>query len=769
MGIGDVMRAAALAARLDVAVKAAAGEATPRAVFGGRAVEAARRLAEMVDRAGGADPLALRSLTRFHLARHQALPVAEGSGDLAAAARFAMMLIRADPSALPAPFALCRDAGEVSALLTAERAMPLLRENGSQSDPAMLDDAVRLLETSSSALAEGHPLRGMVLSRLSAALLARFLGSRLAADVDRAVVIGRAAVAGSDSDIEKARAAFNLGQALLARYTERTVVVDLEEALTTLESSVALTSPGDPELERRTARLQAARETRQRFEELLDDGVAISRAALDFWAEDESRRVENLENLGLFAFTRFERSGSSEDLDEAVTALRDAVAATDPSDEGLARRGLYLGDALLARSRLSGTAGELDEAVRVTRDALEHAAEGSADRAACAAALGGQLRIRAQRDSSIADLDEAIGLCREAVRHGPVKHRLLGRINLVGALGTRFEWLGALADLHEAIDIAEAAVAEADAGQRAVCLSNLSVLRRRLYEQSDDPDDLDEAIETARAAVAAGFDSDPGRDRHLANVSALLAMRGLLDSARPGDLDEAISAAESALALTPDGHWDRPRWTSNLALVLRNRAERARSVSGASEAVAVGRAALDALPPAHTDRSAVLSNLASCLQLRAQLTGDDADLHAALDLLTEGGALTTAPVGTRLQSLRGAAEMAMGPAPEAAVRFYETAVGLLPLAASRAIERRSQERRLQSVAGLAGDAAAGALAIGDVTKAVELLDHGRNVIWNQILDTHDDLAELRARHPGLARELASVARELADPADGEPE
>jgi hypothetical protein len=110
----------------------------------------------------------------------------------------------------------------------------------------------------------------------------------------------------------------------------------------------------------------------------------------------------------------------------------------------------------------------------------------------------------------------------------------------------------------------------------------------------------------------------------------------------------------------------------------------------------------------------------------------------------------------------GYAAASLDQADGTAADLYEAAVGLLHLVASPAIERRSQEQRLESVMDVAGDAAACALSTGRAVRAVELLEPGRNLIWNQTLNTRADFADLRAHHPELAARLITVALGLND-------
>jgi hypothetical protein len=94
------------------------------------------------------------------------------------------------------------------------------------------------------------------------------------------------------------------------------------------------------------------------------------------------------------------------------------------------------------------------------------------------------------------------------------------------------------------------------------------------------------------------------------------------------------------------------------------------------------------------------------------------------------------------------------------VTGYESAVAQLPLLAWRGIRRDDQEHLLARWGGLAGDAAAAAVRAGHRGRAAELLEHGRGILWAQLLDARTDLARLAAAAPGLAARMDGVRAEL---------
>ena len=91
---------------------------------------------------------------------------------------------------------------------------------------------------------------------------------------------------------------------------------------------------------------------------------------------------------------------------------------------------------------------------------------------------------------------------------------------------------------------------------------------------------------------------------------------------------------------------------------------------------------------------------------------------------------------------------------------YATAVGLLPELAWHGLDRDTREEQLADWAGLAADAAACMIAVGQPHQAVEMLEQGRSVLWTQALHLRSDLSLLREAAPHLALRLDEIRREL---------
>ncbi len=443
-------------------------------------------------------------------------------------------------------------------------------------------------------------------------------------------------------------------------------------------------------------------------------------------APDDPDRPAFLSNLCAALHLRAERTGTSNDLDKAVEAGRDAVRAAYVDDPGRPAFLSNLAVALRARYEREGTAADLDDAVNRLRDALATMRADHADRPACLSNLGMTLRTRFERTAAMTDLDAAVDHLREAMRSTPEGNPdRPGRLsNLANALATRFDRAGL-------------------------------------------PEDLDEAVEAGRDAVRTTSTDHPGRPVYLSNLGSALRNR----AERTGltaDLDEAVGHHREALRHTPVDHPDHSLNLFGLGSALRNRAERTGSPADLDEAVGHHREALRHTPVDHLDRVRLLQGLANTLLDRYDRTAESADLEAAIAARTEASHAEAAPPRVRASVALATAALLTPVDAGRAAEMAETAVRLMPLIASRQLEREDQQHLLGELVGQAGNAAALALEDSRGTgeeraiRALRLLETGRATLLSQALDTRGDLTELRNRHPRLAARYTEL-RDQLDP------
>lgn len=635
------------------------------------------------------------------------------------------------------------------------------------------------------------------------AAVARMIRSRDLAGLDRTAAALRAgAEQAPDGDARAQRLSW-LAYVLLERVRHTGAEEDLLAAVQAFDD--VLLEPADPaELSNLASALTEMYE-RTSERGLLDRIVSAYRRAYEQAVEDDPNRCAFASNLSNALRLRFAHSADNGDLEEMVTWSRRAVA----EGAGHPRSDAFMGNLSLAlrlRAEHTGDEDAINEAVSLARRALELEGDGPA-LAWRLSNLGGTLHERYDMSGAPADLAEAIDMHRRAVESGP---SVPGRqSNLALALRADFERTGDAAVLDQAIQASRDAVDAAPGDARL--LANLALALRVRFEHGGEPHDLEEALAHGQRTLDLASPEHFDRAGYLANQAGTLRLRFVLRGSRE-DLDTAAALCREALLLVPEGNPDRAMYLSNLGGIQQTLAEHTGAAADFDAAVETGRLAVAATAPGHPERAARLANLSNALRVlgehhgglgaldeavqagrqavdatredepdlagrllnlgnalarRHALTGAAADLDGALAARRAATELTAAPVAVRVGAAREWGDTAASAARwELALDGYAAGVRLLPLVAWRGLSRTGQEVRIAEWAGLASDAAACAIAAGRYEQAVELLELGRSVLWNRLLETRTHLSDLHQRYPELAARLDEARAELdAAPAD----
>jgi hypothetical protein len=173
----------------------------------------------------------------------------------------------------------------------------------------------------------------------------------------------------------------------------------------------------------------------------------------------------------------------------------------------------------------------------------------------------------------------------------------------------------------------------------------------------------------------------------------------------------------------------------------------------------------DALNVATAALRAALAVTGADQQLHASIAGDLAQTllyqqdgsAEALGLLTEAARHPAATAFTRFDATIAAAQLQT---PADAMAWWCRAVDLLPILAWRGSRYRDRETTAGRFADTARAAAACACVLARPAQAVSLLETGRAVLWNQLLEARADLQQLWVAKPAVAARMELVRAEL---------
>ncbi|KUL44644.1 hypothetical protein ADL28_39675 [Streptomyces violaceusniger] len=707
---------------------------------------------------------ALDTLVEFLLIRYTATPGSYGFAYLGNALHLMRWRAQVRPEGVPPQFYAELESTAEKAERAAAEGKRLLEEYTRSGDSAPLDEAIdhcRCAAGLSIATAAEDGLTQR-LSDLSVALGLRFRRTGSMPDLEEAIAARRQSVelCGPDHPARIRRLSI-LVELLLLWCRSGARPWDVDETVRLAREVVAATDCGDSYRALRLSRLAQALYYRfQDTEQLgdLDEAIEVGRRAAEALAPDD--RGAYLLSLGMWLQVRHDRTGIA-DLKGHLQLMRRRLA--DASREQRPQRLSQLGTALYHLYEYNGEVAHLQEAIEAEEQALALTAEGDDQRGDRLTNLSVSYRLRYERLRSVADLDAAIQLGTEALS-APLNDSALAAASLSTAFQLRYRHTLNQADLDRGVHLGRKAVDKSEDGsphRSAALTTYANALSWRLAESVGQRQevDVDEAVRLTREAVATLPVHDPDRGLHLMQYSSWLRYR-YTRWGDPRDLSEAVEVAEEAVAVTPNGHRYRQTLMHTLAIVLSTEVE---SPDGAERAVDLDRAVMVAREAVAVngleDTSIVTARitLGTVLKQRYRARDDATDLREAVHWWRQAAESTVGTLPDRMSACTawGEAAVELGDL-KLAVGAYTLAMELLPQLTWHGLSRPARERQMADWSGLASDAATCLVMVGQPERAIEILEQGRSVVWNQILHTRTDLSLLAERAPAQAQRLSRI-------------
>ncbi|KAJ6548435.1 CHAT domain-containing protein [Mycena capillaripes] len=415
-----------------------------------------------------------------------------------------------------------------------------------------------------------------------------------------------------------------------------------------------------------------------------------------------------------------------------------------------------LGENLMQRYRESGNLNDLETSMRHFQSALHLTSEGDPDRARRIQSLAKSLGERYHRLGDLKDLEAALQTNKQAVDLTPPGDPDRGgQLQSLGmSLMAQYQRLGDLKDLEAAMQAQQEAVDLTPSGHpdRAGQLQNLGISLRARYQRLGDLNDLEAAIHAQQEAVNVTPSGHPHRAGQLQNLRVSLRDR----YQRLGDLEDlevTLQAQQEVVNLTPSGHPDRAGQFQNLGLLLTDRYQRLGDLKDLEAALQ----AVDLIPSAHPDRAGHLQSLAVSFTDRFHKLGDPKDLEAVRTYYTDSFKLPcSAPEKSWEHALRWA-DVAQEFQSSDCVPAFQTVFNLLPeiLWIGNSVPVRQQALRRLNISGVTSNAVRTCIKLSQLHGAVEILEQGLAVIFQQMLQLKADVGGLPPNQAQIFSHLSS--------------
>jgi hypothetical protein len=693
----------------------------------------------------------------------------EAEGDVAALTEAVAVLRRAaedgrdpaDEAAGPHHHA-ARAAGAALTLVTALR--QLADEEG---DDAALAESEELAGALLAGAAAGSPEATAAVNALALTLWSRFDRTAKPDDLRRVVEVLDGGVSrAAPTDPLYVRSAANLGLALRDLHGLTGEAAQLRRSVDVLRDVRAAAGPGHPDAAAIEGNLALALQDLAELTggtALLREAADVLAGVVDSLAPDDPERPRQSSNLSSLYQDLYEETSDTSYLDLAVGCAQEALDRSAADHPGRPAFLTHLGLALRMRYESGGDPELLARALDAGAEAVALAGPGHPKAAVYRSDLGIALRLTYECWGDPAVLEDAITESRAALAAADEgdSRRAGYACNLALALWTRHELSGDLESVDEAVALSRTALAltPRDSHDHERYATNLGLFLWTSGARGE-PHRLDEAVGVLREVTRRTGPDHAEAVRYLSNLSNALLAR-YRRSGEPADLDEALAAAEAALSRTPARHFDHPRMLSGLGVLLRTRAADRAEPELLDRAVQLFRDAVAESPEGHADGALHRFNLGDALRERAA----GGDRAAARQAMAEASVRANAPVSLRIEAAWGAARLAREDGDdEWALERYAAAVELLPRLAPRHLDHRDREHRLVSFLGLASEAAACALRVGEPARAVHLLEWGRGILFDQMADPSTAPALLEGLAAPLARRFTALRDALDPPA-----
>jgi tetratricopeptide (TPR) repeat protein len=226
------------------------------------------------------------------------------------------------------------------------------------------------------------------------------------------------------------------------------------------------------------------------------------------------------------------------------------------------------------------------------------------------------------------------------------------------------------------------------------------------------------------------------------------------------DIDKAIECNARAVSLMPEGSPNLASWLSNLGYAHSCRFVRLLKSEDIEKAIECNAGAVSLTPEGHANLPILLNNLGQAHRMRHMHLPELQTLDSSLCCFRKSALCLAGDPRTRYKAACSWAEMARLRDLPDHLLAYQTAMDLVPHIVWLGSTIAQRYTDIQLIGDQALEAAAAAIAAQEYTLALEWLEQGRSIVWNQTLQLRTPLDDLSSVHPTLMENLKRVANEL---------
>lgn len=467
--------------------------------------------------------------------------------------------------------------------------------------------------------------------------------------------------------------------------------------------------------------------------------------------------------LGISLLSRFQHLNDPQDVDHAIMCQEQSLIGTHQHGE-YSKWMMNLGATLRDRFMHLGREEDINSSiVYLHRAAGLITTNQIALKSMCVNNLASALASRFDHYGKLVDLDECILIMKQTIPHGPGGYPEKGRSlsNLGFYLEVRFQRLGDLNDINQAIECQEQSVSMSriNGDFHPEWHNNLGNSLMARFTRLREPRDLDEAIRHMETVARTTATNDRLRYSALNNLGNFLSLR-FQDKGNVEDIDASIKYLSEAIIYTHGNDAYRATWFRNLGGSYMIRFLHSSQTDDLNHTIKYLNEALSLIPEQHLERSEILNLLGKAYIHGFERFRRPLDYILGIRVFHEAALLPSGLPKWRLDAVVLCARYSMSIDKAFALKHYEMAMNLLPSIVWLGTTVRRRYNDLTSIGGMVTEAAAAAIEFQQYETAVEWLEQGRSIVWQQALNLRAPFDDLGQVKPALANRLREVARQL---------
>ncbi|KAG9104734.1 hypothetical protein FRC07_009751 [Ceratobasidium sp. 392] len=604
----------------------------------------------------------------------------------------------------------------------------------------------------------------------------------------------------------------NLGISYHSRYSYLGDPKDLERAIEYDQQAVSLTPDGHTAMPRLLNSLGASYRTRfKRLGNIADIDEAIKHLdqAVSLTPSEHASYPVQLANLGEVYLERFDRLREDANLDVAIDNLNKAISLVPNGHAEMAIWLDTLGIALTRRFEHRSSLEDLNWAIKCQTQAVSLPSHEHTEKPSRLNNLGNSYHRRFKHRGELEDLQKAIECQSLAVSLIPEKH--VGKPNILNSLGTsytsRFEFSGALEDIDRAISYEGEAVdlTPNEDSSKPTRLNSLGGSYHRRFGSLREPEDLEKAIGCFEQALSYSPEGHPEQPLLLGNLGVSYELRFLVLGALP-DNDKAVDYLNQAVLLSPSEDVNKAMFLSGLGGAYLARCDKLEKLSDLNKAIdclyeatnltpmehptsgyryhdlgvayarrfksQIGTNADSAnaiiylnyadvaVPDGHDLKIRILTHIGDIYCSRYDKLNEQEDITQSMSHYQQAAESPTGLPSSKFTAALAWATLSVYHDAALSLKAYRRVMELLHQVVWIGTAARRRYEDLSKFANIATEVAGFAISTGEYELALEWLEQGRSMIWNQMLQLRTPLDELAAVDPKLAQELKEVANQL---------